>query len=47
MRSLGADHVVDYTTTDATDGSTAYDLIIDTGDLDRATSEGTNRLIAG
>lgn len=31
VRSLGADHVVDYTTTDATDGSTAYDLIIDTG----------------
>jgi NADPH:quinone reductase-like Zn-dependent oxidoreductase len=31
VRSLGAHHVIDYTTTDVADGSTAYDLIIDTG----------------
>ncbi len=31
VRSLGADHVVDYTTDDPTDGSRQYDLIIDIG----------------
>ena len=31
VRSLGADHVVDYTATDATDGDPGYDVIIDTG----------------
>jgi NADPH:quinone reductase-like Zn-dependent oxidoreductase len=31
VRSLGADHVVDYTSADATDGTERYDLIIDTG----------------
>lgn len=31
VRSLGADHVVDYTSTDVTAGPATYDLIIDTG----------------
>ena len=31
VRSLGADHVIDYTHDDATDGSRHYDLIIDIG----------------
>ena len=31
VRSLGADHVIDYTRDDATDGSRRYDLIIDIG----------------
>jgi NADPH:quinone reductase-like Zn-dependent oxidoreductase len=31
VRSLGADDVVDYTTSDALDGSRHYDLIVDTG----------------
>jgi NADPH:quinone reductase-like Zn-dependent oxidoreductase len=31
VRSLGADHVVDYTSEDAVDGSTEYDLILDIG----------------
>jgi NADPH:quinone reductase-like Zn-dependent oxidoreductase len=31
VRSLGADHIIDYTSTDATDGTTRYDLIIDIG----------------
>ncbi len=31
VRTLGADHVVDYTSEDATDGSRQYDLIIDIG----------------
>ncbi len=31
VRSLGADHVIDYTRDDATDGIASYDLIIDTG----------------
>lgn len=30
VRSIGADHVIDYTTEDFTDSSGAYDLIIDT-----------------
>jgi NADPH:quinone reductase-like Zn-dependent oxidoreductase len=29
VRSLGADHTIDYATTDATDGSRRYDLILD------------------
>ncbi len=33
VRSLGADHVIDYTRDDATDGTRQYDLIIDTGGL--------------
>jgi NADPH:quinone reductase-like Zn-dependent oxidoreductase len=31
VRSLGSDHVVDYTVDDATDGTRRYDLIIDIG----------------
>lgn len=31
VRSLGADHVIDYTTDDFVDGPTRYDLIIDIG----------------
>jgi NADPH:quinone reductase-like Zn-dependent oxidoreductase len=31
VRSLGADHVVDYTATDPVDGTQTYDLIVDTG----------------
>ncbi len=31
VRSLGADRVIDYTTTDFTDGPSRYDAIIDTG----------------
>ena len=31
VRSLGADHVIDYTRDDATDGTRHYDLIIDVG----------------
>ena len=31
VRSLGADHTIDYTRDDATDGSRHYDLIIDIG----------------
>ncbi len=31
VRGAGADHVIDYTTTDFTDGSTRYDVILDIG----------------
>jgi NADPH:quinone reductase-like Zn-dependent oxidoreductase len=31
VRALGADHTIDYTTDDATDGSHQYDLIVDIG----------------
>jgi NADPH:quinone reductase-like Zn-dependent oxidoreductase len=31
VRSLGADHVLDYTSEDATDGTRQYDLIVDIG----------------
>jgi NADPH:quinone reductase-like Zn-dependent oxidoreductase len=54
VRSLGADHVLDYTSTDPVDGTTAYDLIVDTGgnrpvrQLRRAlTSGGTLALVGG
>ena len=54
VRSLGADHVVDYTTDDATDGTEQYDLIIDIGGrtpvrrLRRAlTSRGTLVIVGG
>ncbi len=54
VRSLGADHTVDYTTDDATDGSRRYDLIIDVGGrtpvrgLRRAlTSRGTLVIVGG
>ena len=30
VRSIGADHVIDYTQQDYTDGSTRYDLVVDT-----------------
>lgn len=54
VRSLGADHVIDYTTDDATDGSVRYDLIVDIGGrtpvrhLRRAlTSTGTLVIVGG
>jgi NADPH:quinone reductase-like Zn-dependent oxidoreductase len=31
VRALGADHVIDYTATDPTDGEHRYDVILDTG----------------
>src|SRR5690606_3176343 len=31
VRSMGADHVIDYTTENIDDGEARYDLIIDTG----------------
>jgi NADPH:quinone reductase-like Zn-dependent oxidoreductase len=31
VRSVGADHVIDYTREDVTDGGRRYDVIIDTG----------------
>ncbi|MBK5266293.1 MAG: NAD(P)-dependent alcohol dehydrogenase [Acidimicrobiia bacterium] len=33
VRSLGADHAIDYATTDYLDGTTQYDLILDAGGL--------------
>ncbi|WP_298460730.1 NAD(P)-dependent alcohol dehydrogenase [uncultured Cellulomonas sp.] len=54
VRALGAHRVLDYTTTDPTDGSARYDLIIDTGGrtpvrrLRRAlTSTGTLVIVGG
>ncbi len=54
VRALGADHVVDYTTEDPTDGARQYDLIIDVGGrtpvrrLRRAlTSRGTLVIVGG
>ena len=54
VRSLGADHAIDYTTNDATDGSKQYDLILDIGGrtpvrhLRRAlTSRGTLVIVGG
>ena len=54
VRSIGADHVVDYTSTDPVDGSATYDLIVDTGgnrpvsELRKAlTPDGTLALVGG
>jgi len=54
VRSLGADHVIDYTTDDPVDGSRQYDLIVDIGGrtplraLRRAlTSRGTLVIVGG
>ena len=53
VRSLGADHVVDYTTTDFTRGGRRYDLILDTvgnrsvADLKRALAEGGKAAVTG
>jgi NADPH:quinone reductase-like Zn-dependent oxidoreductase len=53
VRSLGADHVVDYTTTDFADGGRRYDLILDTvgnrsvADLRRALASGGKAAVTG
>ena len=53
VRSLGADHVVDYTTTDFARGERRYGLILDTvgnrlvPDLRRALAEGGKAAVAG
>lgn len=53
VRSLGADHVVDYATSDYLDGSARYDLIVDTGGLNpvrylrRALARGGTLVIVG
>jgi NADPH:quinone reductase-like Zn-dependent oxidoreductase len=53
VRSLGADHVVDYTTTDFTRGGRRYDRILDTvgnrsvRDLRRALAEGGKAAVTG
>jgi NADPH:quinone reductase-like Zn-dependent oxidoreductase len=53
VRSLGADHVVDYTTTDFTSNGRRYDLILDTvgnrsvSDLRRALAEGGKSAVTG
>jgi len=53
VRSLGADHVVDYTTTDFVRSGRRYDLILDTignrsvADLRRALAEGGKAAVSG
>lgn len=54
VRSLGADHVIDYRRDDALDGSRQYDVIIDTGGVRRLshlrralTARGTVVLVGG
>jgi NADPH:quinone reductase-like Zn-dependent oxidoreductase len=53
VRSLGADHVVDYTTTDFVRSGRRYDLILDTvgnqsvPDLRRALTEGGKAAVTG
>jgi NADPH:quinone reductase-like Zn-dependent oxidoreductase len=53
VRSLGADHVIDYTTTDVVGGGRRYDLILDTvgnrsvPDLRRALAEGGKAAVTG
>ncbi len=53
VRTLGADHVIDYRETDYLDGTSRYDLIIDTGGrnplrkLRRALTSGGTLVIAG
>jgi NADPH:quinone reductase-like Zn-dependent oxidoreductase len=53
VRSLGADHVLDYTTTDALGGGQRYDLILDTvgnrsvPDLKRALAQGGKAAVTG
>jgi NADPH:quinone reductase-like Zn-dependent oxidoreductase len=53
VRSLGADHVVDYTTTDFVRGGRRYNLILDTvgnrsvPDLRRALAEGGKAAVTG
>ena len=53
VRSLGADHVVDYTTTDVADSGRRYDRILDTvgnrsvHDLRRALAEGGKAAVTG
>jgi NADPH:quinone reductase-like Zn-dependent oxidoreductase len=53
VRSLGADHVVDYTTTDFTRGGRRYDLILDTvgnrsvADLRQALAEAGKAAVTG
>jgi len=53
VRTLGADHVVDYTTTDVVGGGRRYDLILDTvgnlsvPDLRRALAAGGKAAVVG